>query len=83
MLTIYCPRCGARPESEFRNGGVAGLLRAFATDAVDDDAFAKYLFERPVDPTLAVAERWCHVGGCGAWFIATRHLSNSTVVGAT
>ena len=56
MLLIPCPWCGPRDEVEFRYGGEAHIARPPDPDAVDDAAWAEYLFMRQ-NPKGILAER--------------------------
>jgi sarcosine oxidase subunit delta len=71
MLLVPCPWCGPRPENEFRYGGQAHVARPPDPAAVDDAAWAEYLFVRD-NPRGRHAERWRHVHGCGRFFNAVR-----------
>ncbi|HUQ78203.1 MAG TPA: sarcosine oxidase subunit delta [Patescibacteria group bacterium] len=71
MLLITCPHCGPRDETEFRYGGQAGVAYPRDPDALDDDAWARYVFFRD-NPNGAFAERWVHAAGCRRWFDAVR-----------
>ena len=71
MLLIPCPWCGDRDESEFACGGEAYIARPPDPDALDDAAWADYLFMR-ANPKGLHRERWHHVHGCGRWFNAVR-----------
>lgn len=71
MLLVPCPCCGPRPEVEFRCGGEAHIARPADPFALDDAAWAEYLFNR-TSPKGVHAERWLHVHGCGRWFNALR-----------
>lgn len=71
MLLVTCPYCGPRAEIEFRCGGEAHIARPLQPDALDDDAWADYLFYRSNSKGVH-AERWLHVHGCGRWFNALR-----------
>ena len=70
MLT-RCPWCGDRDETEFRYGGQADV--AFPADpaALDDAAWAEYLFVRD-NPCGPFRERWVHTAGCRRWFTVVR-----------
>jgi sarcosine oxidase subunit delta len=72
MLLVPCPYCGPRPEVEFRCGGEAHIARPADPDALDDAAWAEYLFVR-TSPKGVHAERWLHAHGCGRWFNALRN----------
>jgi len=71
MLLIACPYCGPRPEIEFRCGGEAHLSRPAEPAALDDQAWAEYLFYRN-NVRGVQAERWVHSHGCARWFNALR-----------
>ena len=72
MLLVPCPWCGPRPEVEFRYGGQAGIAYPDDPDAVEDAAWAEYLFMRD-NPMEWFVERWVHTHGCRSWFDLTRH----------
>src|SRR5919204_587797 len=71
MLLIPCPWCGPRDEIEFHYGGEAHIARPPDPDALDDRAWADYLFmrsnpkgpfaarrpDRP-QPSVALRVRW-------------------------
>jgi sarcosine oxidase subunit delta len=46
MLLITCPHCGERPETEFRCGGEAHLVRPADPGLLDDAQWAEFLFYR-------------------------------------
>ena len=71
MLLIPCPWCGLRDEIEFRYGGEAHIARPADPDALDDVAWADYLFMR-ANPKGPLAERWVHSHGCRRWFNVAR-----------
>lgn len=71
MLLLTCPHCGPRDEIEFSHGGEAGRSRPRHPDALDDGAWAAYLFMR-VNPRGRRRERWRHSAGCGRWFEVER-----------
>ena len=71
MLLIPCPWCGPRDETEFRYGGQAGIVTPPDPDAIDDTAWADYLFMRD-NPKGPFAERWVHSAGCRKWFNVIR-----------
>lgn len=73
MLLIYCPYCQEdRPETEFRNGEEAHIVRPSNMADISDEAFETFFFikDNPKGPTF---ERWRHVHGCGKFFRAVRH----------
>lgn len=79
MLLITCPYCGARPELEFRCGGEAHIARPADPSALDDDAWATFLFTR--GNTKGVhAERWNHAHGCQRWFNALRDTVSDRIL---
>jgi sarcosine oxidase, subunit delta len=71
MLLIPCPYCGPRPEIEFRYGGEAHIARPADPAALDDAAWAAFLYLR-TNPKGPHAERWRHTHGCGRFFNAVR-----------
>ncbi|GAA1123769.1 sarcosine oxidase subunit delta [Citricoccus alkalitolerans] len=71
MLLIDCPHCGPRNETEFHYGGQAHVAYPADPHALDDRAWAEYLFYRENTKGL-FAERWQHGGGCRKWFNALR-----------
>ena len=73
MLLIDCPYCGPRAEIEFRCGGQAHIARPDGPAAMDDAAWAEFLFVRD-NPKGLHAERWHHTHGCQRLFNArARH----------
>ena len=78
MLLIPCPWCGPRDETEFRYGGQAGIVTPPDPDAIDDTAWAYYLFMRD-NPKGPFAERWCHTSGCRRWFNVVRDTLTSEI----
>jgi heterotetrameric sarcosine oxidase delta subunit len=72
MLLIRCPWCGPRDETEFRYGGEAQVARPADPAALDDAAWAEYLFMRN-NPKGWFRERWVHAAGCRQWFNVLRH----------
>ncbi|HXU41124.1 MAG TPA: sarcosine oxidase subunit delta [Burkholderiales bacterium] len=72
MLLIRCPWCGPRDETEFRCGGEAHIARPGDPQALDDAAWAEYVFMRN-NPKGWFRERWVHSAGCRRWFNAERH----------
>ena len=71
MLLIECPYCGPRDETEFHCGGEAHISRPEDPDALDDAAWADYLFMRK-NIKGRQAERWVHTQGCRRWFNVLR-----------
>ncbi len=80
MLLIHCPYCGPRPEIEFRNGGEAHIARPLQPSALDDQAWAQFLFYR-TNPKGVHAERWLHIHGCARWFNALRDTVSDKFLG--
>jgi len=72
MFLIECPHCGPRDESEFTCGGEAHIVRPPDPFALDDAAWAEYLFMRR-NPKGVHHERWVHAQGCRRWFNVSRH----------
>lgn len=72
MLSIPCPWCGPRDEIEFSYGGQAHVTYPRDPHALDDEAWAAYLFMRD-NPKGAFLERWVHSHGCRRWFNVERH----------
>jgi heterotetrameric sarcosine oxidase delta subunit len=72
MLLIPCPWCGPRDETEFRYGGQAHIAHPPEPDALDDAAWAEYVFLRD-NPKGWLRERWVHSSGCRRWFNVIRH----------
>ncbi|WP_428486094.1 sarcosine oxidase subunit delta [Rhodopila sp.] len=71
MLLIPCPWCGLRPENEFRYCGQAHVVRPDDPSAVDDAAWAAYLYLRD-NAKGAHKERWRHIHGCGRFLNCIR-----------
>jgi heterotetrameric sarcosine oxidase delta subunit len=71
MLLIPCPWCGPRDEIEFRYGGQADIPYPTDPAALDDTAWAAFIFVRD-NPKGPFAERWHHVNGCRRWFNVVR-----------
>jgi sarcosine oxidase subunit delta len=70
MMSLTCPWCGVRDESEFQCGGASHIVRP-ELDASDAICGA-YLYFRD-NPKGALRERWRHTFGCGQWFNIMRH----------
>jgi len=75
LLLVACPYCGPRPETEFHCGGQAHIVRPVDPAAVDDQAWAEFLFYRN-NPKGLHAERWLHAYGCARWFNAVRDTAS-------
>ncbi len=72
MLLIKCPYCGDRPEVEFHYAGEAHIARPHDPNALDDKAWAHFLFMR-TNTRGWHRERWMHAAGCRRWFNALRN----------
>ena len=70
MLTIPCPWCGPRPDSEFSAGGEAHIARADPNTSTDAE-WGQYLYFRDNVKGLQ-RERWYHAYGCRRWFNVAR-----------
>ena len=79
MLLIDCPYCGQRPESEFTYGGEAHIARPPDPSALNDAAWAEFLYLRR-NPKGAHAERWRHTHGCARFFNAVRDTTNDEIL---
>lgn len=82
MLTITCPFCGPRDESEFINGGPARHKRAEDPAELSDSDWIDYLIVAP-NPMGPVTEEWWHVMGCSQWFCITRDTVTHEVIAGT
>ena len=78
MLLIPCPWCGPRDEVEFRYGGEAHIARPADPAALDDSAWAEYLFMRS-NPKGPFAEHWAHSAGCRRWFHVVRDTATHRI----
>jgi sarcosine oxidase subunit delta len=72
MLQLQCPFCGLRDESEFSFGGEAHIARPLEPDALNDEEWADYLFNRSNVKGFH-REMWLHAAGCRQWFYAIRN----------
>jgi len=70
MLSIPCPHCGARPETEFVYGGDANVRRPDPATA-SDAAWTDYIYLRD-NPKGPHRELWLHAAGCHLWLIVER-----------
>ena len=69
MLSIPCPFCGPRDETEFSYGGPAHVARPELS--ATDREWAHYLYHR-ANTKGPYRERWLHAFGCGRWFNVLR-----------
>ena len=67
MLLIPCPWCGAARRDRVPLRRPGAIAYPADPDALDDAAWAEYLFMRD-NPKGAFAERWVHAAGCRRWF---------------
>lgn len=79
MLLIDCPWCGPREQREFRYGGEAHIVRPADPAALDDAAWAGYLFMRR-NPKGLHHERWVHAHGCRRWFNMVRDTATDRIL---
>jgi sarcosine oxidase subunit delta len=79
MLLIACPWCGARPENEFHYGGEAHIARPLDPGALDDAAWAQFLYAR-TNPKGVHYERWRHIHGCGRFFNCVRDTVSDRIL---
>jgi heterotetrameric sarcosine oxidase delta subunit len=73
-MMIPCPRCGARPYTEFTFGGELRDL-----DATDADADYRRVFLRE-NVAGVQAERWFHARGCARWVTVRRDTVANRIV---
>lgn len=76
MLTITCPNCGPRDETEYLNGGEGHVNRPPQT--ATDEEWADYLFFHD-NPRGPLRERWLHAFGCRRWFHVVRDTANHRI----
>jgi sarcosine oxidase, subunit delta len=67
MLSIDCPFCGPREETEFRYGGEGVVI----PEEADDRTWSRVLYYRD-SPAGLQTERWVHTHGCRRWFAVRR-----------
>ncbi len=80
MLLIRCPYCEMeRPEIEFCYAGEAHIARPANPGALDDAAWAEYLYLR-TNPKGLHVERWRHIHGCARFFNAVRHTVSDKIL---
>ena len=80
MLLIRCPYCEMkRPEVEFRYAGEAHIARPADPAALDDAAWAEYLYLR-TNPRGLHVERWRHIHGCARFLNAVRHTLSDKIL---
>jgi heterotetrameric sarcosine oxidase delta subunit len=81
MLSLPCPYCGDRDETEFHYGGQAHVPYPGEPAALSDAEWGAYLFVRD-NPKGPFAERWVHSAGCRRWFNARRDTATHRVLGS-
>jgi sarcosine oxidase subunit delta len=79
MLVIRCPHCGPRPELEFAYGHEAHIARPADPSALDDQAWAEFLYIR-TNPRGVHAERWRHIHGCGRFLNVLRDTVSDQIL---
>ena len=72
MFLIQCPWCGERDESEFSCAGEAHIERPLDPDALSEEQWADYLFNRKNIKGWQ-REQWQHTAGCRRFFNLIRH----------
>jgi heterotetrameric sarcosine oxidase delta subunit len=82
MLTLPCPWCGPRDETEFSHGGQADVSHPADPEALDDLAWSDYLFVR-INPAGPIRERWCHSAGCRRWFELVRDTATNEILASS
>lgn len=78
MFLIDCPYCGARDQAEFAYGGEAHVARPTDPEALDDEAWARFVFFRD-NPKGLFRERWNHAAGCRRWFNVLRSTASDRI----
>ena len=79
MLLISCPWCGPRDEVEFRYGGQAHIAYPADPRALEDAAWAEFVFMRD-NPKGPFRERWRHSSGCRRWFNVERDTVTNRIL---
>lgn len=81
MLTIHCPFCGPRNETEFSYGGPAAARRPDNPQDISDEAWVEILTVVP-NPMGPVREKWWHGRGCGQWMVLSRDTVTHEIIAA-
>jgi heterotetrameric sarcosine oxidase delta subunit len=76
MLSIRCPWCGERDETEFSYGAEANVAYPADPGALSDAEWAEFLFVR-ANTKGQLRERWVHTQGCRRWFDVVRDTSTN------
>ena len=80
MLTIVCPYCGSRSQSEFTYGGDATAVRP--PEDASTDAWFAYVYERK-NPKGPHEEFWQHSAGCRTWLRVRRDTRTHDILAVT
>ena len=76
MLSIRCPWCGERDETEFSYGAEAQVAYPADPAALTDAEWSEFVFVR-ANPKGRLLERWVHTQGCRRWFDVVRDTSTN------
>lgn len=76
MLTIHCPWCGARAQTEFTYEGDATVTRP--SDPSDTSEFHEYVYLRD-NPRGWHDELWQHTSGCRRFLTVRRHMTTHEI----
>lgn len=79
MMQLPCPFCGLRDYTEFTYGGDASIRRPVVPEALDDAAWAAYMYLR-ANTRGAHRELWQHSGGCRRWIVVCRDTATHEVL---
>jgi heterotetrameric sarcosine oxidase delta subunit len=79
MLSIRCPWCGERDETEFSYGAEAKVAYPADPAALTDAEWAEFVFVRG-NPKGPLLERWVHTQGCRRWFEVVRDTSTNEIL---
>jgi len=79
MLSIPCPWCGPRDETEFSYGSEAHIVRPADPQALSDEEWAEYVFMR-TNTKGPHRERWVHSHGCRRWFNVERDTATNEII---
>jgi heterotetrameric sarcosine oxidase delta subunit len=77
MLSIPCPFCGRRDETEFTYGGSTHVTRPELSST--DREWTHYLYHRE-NTKGPYRERWLHIFGCGRWFNVQRDTTTHEIL---
>lgn len=79
MIRLPCPFCGPRDYTEFTYGGDAAIRRPADPEALDDAAWAAYLYVR-ANSRGPHRELWHHAAGCRRWVVVYRDTTTHEVL---